>query len=770
MYKNIELLAPAGSYDSVIAALNGGCDAIYIGGANFNARAYADSPTDEKLKEIIDICHLRAVKVFITVNILYKEKELPELINFISKMYEYGADGFIIQDWGLFCILKESFPNVELHASTQMTIHNSKAAQQSEKLGFHRVVLSRELSLEEIHEITKVINIDTECFVHGALCVSYSGRCLMSSMIGGRSGNRGRCAQPCRMEYSLVKNKNVLKKGYLLSLKDMSTAEMTKTLMNAGIYSFKIEGRMKSPEYVYMVVSAYRKAVDNGSISQEELKNLTQIFNRGGSLQTGYYKNWAGADMMSSSPKSSGTYAGQVIKCLGKSVKIKLTEDLHKGDGIEIWNKGENTGCGISQEFKAGQVITLNVKGNVGSPVYKSFDKNLNDYLKKQCKTLDRQRKVSADVNINVGKATVMELKTPEGSVKVQGEVVSAAENQPITKESLVSRLSKTGNTPFVLEFDTVYVDENAYLPVSALNNLKRQACEALEKKIIDFYARPHIDCEYKKQAVKLPENKYFTVLVQNEQQFSAALEYNVRRIYVELSKENCSLILKNISAAHSKNIELYAAMPKICRNSLSEEYKDIISCLENSELDGYLVRSMGSIETQKNVVYDYSFNVFNSKTRDFLLQTGGVCLSPELNTGELKAVAGENTEIVVYGRLTLMTTHQCPIGLYDAQKKGKFCSKKNNHEQYFITDRKNAEFPVMTHCESCTAFILNSAPLNVLNKWEEIDSIPTQYRRLEFTTEDKTETKNILNAYINGGPSEIKGNFTGGHYFRGVL
>lgn len=770
MYKNIELLAPAGSYNSVIAAVNGGCDAIYIGGKGFNARAYADSPSDEQLKEIFDLCHLRGVKVFITINTLYKEKELADIISFINTMYQYGADGFIIQDLGIFTLLKDNFPHIELHASTQMTVHNTNGAVELENMGFNRVVLSRELSLEEIKNISKSIDADIECFVHGALCVSYSGRCLMSSLIGGRSGNRGRCAQPCRMEYTLIKGSTPVKKGYLLSPKDISTVEITQELIDAGIYSFKIEGRMKSPEYVYQVVSTYRKAIDNGFAEKNDLKNLTQIFNRGGSSTTGYYKDWAGNYMISQSPKSSGLYIGKVIKASKNKVTVKTVQPLSCGDGIEIWNSGQHTGCGISQEYNSGELITLNVKGELNAKVYKSFDKKLDDALKKTYKTLTRQSLIEARVYISTGKPALLELSCNKIKATVQGATVLKAENKPVTSDIIMEKLSKTGNTPFIFDFKEIIVDKDAYVPVSELNNLRRLACEALEQNITEHYRRNAVNIQSKNNHIAKADFPAYTVLVQNSEQFNVALNYNVKRIYIELSRDNAEFILNNLEKAHNNGIEIYVALPKIYRNNLQTEYAPIIEKLENSSIDGYLVRSFGSINTKKNIMYDYSLNVFNSLTIQALKAKGQVTLSPELNINELRAITEKGTEIVVYGRLTLMSTHQCPIGLYDSEKKGRFCSKRNKHPDYYLTDRKNAKFPIITHCDSCTAFILNSAPICVLNRLKEIEELGAEYMRIELTTEAKNEADNILKGYINKQNIVLNTETTNGHYFRGVL
>lgn len=276
--KKVELLAPAGNLESLYAAVQAGADAIYLGGNKFSARAYASNFDDKTMEEAVEYCHLYNVKVYVTINTIMKEKELKEACKYAEFLYNVGVDALIIQDIGLASLLREKLPELELHASTQMTVHNGEAALSLSKLGFKRIVLSRELSLKEIEYISKTLKIETEIFIHGALCVCYSGQCLMSSMIGGRSGNRGRCAQPCRLPYEIVNKKDKDKdKGYILSPKDMCTIEDIKEIIESGASSLKIEGRMKRPEYVAGVVSEYRNVIDNFYQDGKKLKDLSYI-------------------------------------------------------------------------------------------------------------------------------------------------------------------------------------------------------------------------------------------------------------------------------------------------------------------------------------------------------------------------------------------------------------------------------------------------------------------------------------------------------------
>lgn len=770
MKTKTELLAPASSIASVTAAINSGCDAIYIGGRTFNARAYADSPDDEGLRGITDICHTRGVKVFITLNTLYKDSELPELLNTAKRYYEMGADAFIVQDMGFFLLSKKLFPDIEIHCSTQMTIHSTAAAVFFDRLGAERVVLSRELSLDEIKDITANIGCDTECFVHGALCVSYSGRCLMSSIFGGRSGNRGRCAQPCRLEYTLLKNGAPIKSGHLLSPKDISTADITKKLIDAKIYSFKIEGRMKSPEYVAQVVSSYRKAIDGGVLSKADELDLMQIFNRGGSSTHGYYDCFAGNNMLSPSPKSSGVRAGTVISADKRGCIIRADIPLHCGDGIEIWNKRrENTGCGISSEIKKGDTLKLAVYGEKGAAVYRSFDKALADRLKKASIRPVKQQVLKAEFTALAGKPMTFTLKLGRDIV-ITGDAPSIADSKPLSRENILSLLEKTGDTPFKFEFTDTNIDNGLFIPVSALKQLKRSAVEAAESYIIQSSRRTAGDIKFEAVSNTLTRPQRLTVFTENTAQLKAALSFAPARIYTELNEDTVDGILGCIQRAHQNGTELFAALPRIMRNDYARVIDGLVQILEKSDLDGYLLRNFPPLSTKKKLMYDYCFNAFNSVSVNYFKN---ITLSPELNIKELSHLAGDGTEIVVYGRLVLMSTHQCPAGNGTGCKSGKFCREKGNSDTYCLKDRTGAVLPVMTHCRSCTAFILNSAPLFLAHRFDEITAISAEFMRLDLTVETAEETKKILDIYtgaLAGKPTDIPETpHTGGHYFRGV-
>lgn len=773
-----EILSPAGSMDSAVAAVNGGCNAIYIGGRAFNARRSANNPSDESLKEIIRQCHLRGVKVHITLNTLYKDGELNDVLSFASKLCSYGADAFIIQDLGFFSLVRDNFKNIAPHASTQLTIHSPSQAQAFKEMGFQRVVLSRELNINEVKEIVNTVDVETEMFVHGALCVSYSGRCLMSSLLGGRSGNRGCCAQPCRMEYSLVCDGKTINNGYLLSPKDTCTLPFLKELLDANVTSWKLEGRMKSPEYVYLITSLYEKYSEKPEKpSAEDMKAITSIFNRGGEQGEGYFHFHSGKKMLSASPKNTGIYIGKVISAKGKGCSIALTEDLHPGDGIEIWTKGEHTGTGITKAAKAGDKISLVLKApaRVGDKVYKSFDKALNDSLKNTYGEYKHRQRVKAELKAKIGAPLALRLTADDVTIEATGAVAEKAQNNPMDYSSLTAQLAKTGNTPFILDFPQGDCEE-LYVPLSSLKELKRNACDKLEKAIEEKYNRKVSFTPYTPVKTKKAEESRFTIQVYTEEQLECALEQMEIDIYCEMTKNRVKNAPKLISQCHKNNSRLYFALPVIEHSNIRRFVEESVAALEGTDLDGYVMRNIEKIDTKKPLVGDYTLNVFNSATLSFLKERfERVSLSPELNLRELEPLCGEASEIVVYGRLPVMTTRQCPVGVHMAGKgTDSYCKMRNSHPECFLRDRKNAMFPVVTLCDSCTALIMNSAPIYTGDKWTDLARLKCQYLRLVFTTEGKGEMmeiialyKELLQSNTNG---EKKENTTKGHFYRGVL
>jgi len=784
-----ELLAPAGSMESAIAAINAGADALYLGGKNFSARSSAQNFTEDELVGLIEYAALRKVRVYIAVNTLYKNHEMPHVLEFVRKMHSEGAAAFILQDPGLAYILKTNFPDIEIHASTQMSVHSTAGVSFMKQMGFSRVVLSRELSLQEVEEINRDTDVECEVFVHGALCISYSGQCLMSSLIGGRSGNRGKCAQICRTRYALGNTT-----GYLLSPKDMMTLEILQNITTTGVSSLKIEGRMKSPEYVFLVTQAYRRQLNkiaaglNTPPSQETLHDLLQIFNRGGSFTTGYYNSYAGLDMLSTvTPKSTGVLAGEVVASKGGKCKIKFTKKMNPGDGIEIWiNTGEHVGTGISKQIPENGIAEFVLKGENGNKVYKSYDKELVDTTKKAMSGEQKKHIVTGEVEAIAGDSLRIKLSTADIAMEKTGETVETAKNAPMPPGEVLSQLSKTGNTPFKIDFTSVRIGENIYVNKGALNQLRRSAIEELEATIVKKIKKitpsscehPSLERNYTNSTQTLPThdiysgNQNISVQINDVNYLPAVLSQNISRVYINYTAKNIA------NLPPKANAEIFIAMPTISRNTTETELELAIKQLESTSISGYLVSTYGQLHllrsTKKQIMLNYTFNIFNSYAAEFFTNMGvDVTLSQELNTSEIKSITS-GYELIVYGQQILMTTHNCPIGLYVANKNGRRCNQKGNKKGYTLADKMGVHFPILTDCHNCIAHILNGKLLDTAAKFQPIKNTGAKFFRLIFTSEDEKTISETIARYkqaINNNENTPKqaADFTYGHFFRGV-
>lgn len=580
----IELLSPAGSMESVYAAVNNGCNAVYIGGKHFSARQYANNFSPEEMEQVCDYCHVRGVKVYVTVNILYKQKEIPALLKYIKQLYEMGVDALILQDIGAAKVIQKYFP-IPLHASTQLTSNNLQDIDFLYQQGFSKIVLSRELSLEEVKYIAQNTEAEIEVFVHGALCVCYSGQCIMSSMLGGRSGNRGRCAQTCRLPYTLYQGYDKIEQGHLLSPKDMQTITILPQIIESGVASLKIEGRMKNPEYVAGVTQIYRKYLDlyanspeNYEVDAKDLKILMQLFNRGGFTE-GYYQTNAGRDMMSiERPKTWGLKTGFVDSYNEKAgrVTIRTREPLVPGDGIEIWTQNEpHVGSNISRASKAGEFINLAIKGDISKNdvVYKTHDKALEDTLKKTWQKDNRKLSVYGKLRAKKGLPLCYQLWDNKGNMVYQeGDMVEEAQKQALSMEKLKQQAIKTGSTPFCIESLELEADDNIYIGISSINEVRRAATEALQHSILKKSKRKAAyQIEQQKQS-PIIKTKKLNVLVSTREQFDVvSKDRRVNILYCELTEDFKKNYLRYIEVCHKNNIKLYAAFPRIQRSESKE-------------------------------------------------------------------------------------------------------------------------------------------------------------------------------------------------------
>ena len=804
---NMEILAPAGSVPALEAAVYNGADAVYLGLSEFNARMGAENFTEENIADSIAFCHERGVRVHAVLNTLVSDREMPLALKTAKTLASAGVDAFIVQDLGLADELMKR-TDVELHASTQLCVHSSDGVAFLADIGFRRVVLARELSEKEIERITAKSPIETEVFCHGAMCMAYSGQCYMSAIVGERSGNRGRCAQPCRLPYAVLdeKHREYKKDAYVLSLKDMCGIKDLRGLADAGVYSLKIEGRMKQIPYAAGVVSYYRKYIDLYFENPEEykvdpvdIKALQQLFNRGGFTQ-GYYTSFAGREMMSiERPKSWGLKVGIVDKYLPKykKVTIRTREPLVPGDGLEIWTQTEpHVGTNVSKHSKAGEVITITLEGDINKNdvVYRTFGKALQDELKKTYEKDTRKLPIYGMLRVKEGEPISLQLWDNGGnSVFVSGSIVEPAGSSPMLPMKLRENISKMGATPFVLADLQTDIDRYIYVNISEVNRVRRAACEALEAAILKKSKRKAKDdavyAKPEKQPMQL--RKKLTAVVTNMGQLDAVLQARgICRVYYEAAADLEKNLDKILAKCRKAGVTLYAALPRVAREWNAEAEQPMIDRLIASEIDGFLVRAAGQFaqvqKSGKKIVVDYNLNAMNRQTVEYWKEQGAdnVCLSVEANLQEINRMGDKDCEMVVYGYLPLMKTQQCPIGNYVGGKDGhKFCTERSNEDLYFLRDRKGVKFPLMTDCERCVCTILNGKPLFTLKFYDEILESTTGLVRLDFTKEGPGRAERIAKAYgemtadaermspatrnLLGEMSE-KGS-TKGHFFRGV-
>ncbi len=788
--KNIELLAPAGDLERAKSAIAYGANAVYIGGKEFSARSYASNFDFDEMKELVEYATLRGVKVLLALNTLIKNSELDKLKTYLEDVAKTGVSTLIVQDIGVANFISTNLKNFTLHGSTQLTAHSLKDVQKLQDVGFKRIVLSRELSISEISYITKNSDIEIEVFCHGANCVSYSGQCLMSSFIGGRSGNRGKCAQPCRLNYALLDDKlEQVAVGYLLSPKDTFSIEYVKDFIDIGVSTLKVEGRMKNKTFVSTVTNAYRKKID--SILNDDtfdfglVGEVNQIFNRGGSLSNMYIGNYSGKELMSNvTPKNTGTYIGSVVAYSNGLAKILLEQDLHCADVIEIWTneKYENAGTNINKDCIAGTVATVEINGKIskGDKVYKTFDKALDDKYKNFKDT--RQQDVFCDVVIKENENIIFSVELGDNKSTVCGSVVEKALNKASEKSMILDKISKTGGTPFKLNFRNIDIDNDIFVSVKELKDLRRKALDELLEKLVNSINTEKIRLDKFLFEDKEVNEKFLTVEVNNLQQLMALKGLNIEKAILNLEQIDVNEV---INSTTTFDFKLFCKLPRIASSLDEEKIRDLILKIDSSDIDGFMVCTYGELlQVQKNsskpIALDLSFNIFNSLTLEYLSNeknVNSVCISPELNHTELKTMSSEKGEVIVYGRLSMMTTKQCPVGLYVAKKENKrFCSLKNHNKIYYYKDRKDINFPILCNCAYCYSSILDKDAIDLSSNQKllnDIYSLNYKYYKLVFTIENEEEvcsiTKDYLDVLNKENITNNKENKYYGHFKKGV-
>ncbi|MDQ0202689.1 DUF3656 domain-containing U32 family peptidase [Pectinatus haikarae] len=833
----VELLAPAGTWESLKAAVESGADAVYLSGKTFGARAFADNFNKKELQKAVDFAHMRNVAIHVTVNTLVDNSELSDLADYLVFLYSIGVDAIIVQDLGVAKIACSVAPKLTLHASTQMSVNNLDSVKILEKMNFSRVVLAREVSLENIKFICRHTHIEIETFIHGAICVCYSGQCLMSSMIGGRSGNRGRCAQPCRLPYTLVDEKgtdllqNADAGQYLLSPRDMNTFDIIPKLIEAGISSFKIEGRMKKPEYVAIVVDAYRKKIDSyyKSVSFQEKevkKELSQIFNR--DFTTAYLLDRPGRKMISDSkPNNRGLLIGRVQKYDKQTyiADIKLTGDLNKGDKIDFWVKiGGRVNTNVTElkisgknveSAHNGEIVSIKLPGHVQEHdrVFKILDSKLNEKAKAFFNSSDPVRKLPLDIKItaHIGEAVKIDMTDGDelNSSYTADFIAEKALKRPLTYETTIKQMDRLGNTIYYLRNLDCDIDDSVMVPMSILNDIRRQAVNILEQKRLQrFIPQETAISDTWKQSLLPVRNREkhavkLVVAVDNIKKLNAALKggcdgvlfggdsYSHQSI-TEEEYTNAVLLCKNADTP------IYLSMPRILRQEQSGVAEMFFRNLSAEKFSGIYVHSIGQIEHIQNLCAqydiklpiwtDYSMNIFNNAAIKFLQEQNisGCMLSPELNMQQIKAVLKCSSlplEVFVQGNIELMVSEYCLPGSFLGSLDTGKCSAPCASGKFYIKDRKNEHFPVVTD-QFCHMHVLNGRELVMLSHVPDLCELGLERLRIDGRYMNSTklhETVKLYREVISKGKyhkifqndlvENIEGtNFTRGHFFRGIL
>lgn len=734
MKNKTELLAPAGNFESFIGALNAGADAFYLAGQKFGARAYADNFTQEEICRALHIAHFYGKKIYLTVNTLVKSVELNALFDFLYPFYCAGLDGVIIQDLGVFKWIREHFPNLELHVSTQMTVTDTNGALFLKDNGAVRIVPARELSLEEVKELKEKTGLSMECFIHGSMCYCYSGQCLFSSMLGGRSGNRGRCAQPCRLPYKVIEENGsvTLKEGYPLSLKDMCTLEYLPNLIESGIDSFKIEGRMKKPEYAAGVTAIYRKYIDlyykegkTLKVQKQDLDFLKNLYIRS-EIQTGYYDKHNGKDM-----------------------------------------------------------VTIHKPGYIGSN-----DELLYNIRKKYIhrpKPMD----VAIYCDIQIGAPAQITIIGNDTSITVHGDNVQRAASSPIKNTDIEKQLKKTGNSCLHAESIYITLEDNCFLPVKSINELRRKAVNAFENAIIeenglvDFriletpsatdYLKEEIQNNGKQNHVIC--NPYKDCTVSSLEQLSEVIQYPLRRIYVDsdlfvFSNEEVTSFMQK-----HRSFQWFLSLPNIIRKRDEYYLESLGYLLNNTEMIlGFLVRNIGEVQYVLSLHKDYQIipdtNLYCFNKESILLwkeYTKEITLPYELNGKEWRELCAFSREknmettMVFYSRIPMMVTANCVLRTTKNCYKNAEITNNEIHTAH-LQDRYHIDFPVKTNCNHCYNIIYNSVPYSLHTKMDECLTIGATAMRYDFTLESALQVRKILK-----NESFPFDDYTMGHFRRGV-
>mgnify|MGYP004657311873 FL=1 len=721
--KKIELLSPAGSMDALKAAIHNGADAIYLGGKKFGARAFAQNFSVNELIEAINYAHIYNVKIYITVNTIIYEDEFEDALDFIEFLYKNNVDAVIMQDIGLMYEAHKRFPGLIIHASTQCHNHNIENIEFFKSIGVKRVILDREMSLEEIKKLNT--DMEIEIFIHGALCISYSGCCLMSYLGGGRSGNRGECTGCCRLPYKLIENNKEHKANgeYLISTKELNTSKRIKEIMDSNIVSLKIEGRMKSPEYVGFITKYYRNIIDGKKITEEDEKKLSLLFNR--DFTEGYLFNENNITNIKTS-NHQGIVIGEIIEVNKKFVKIKLNEDLDQEDGIRFEN---NKGMIVNKLYNSKMLLVSSVSKNSVAIIENKCDINKLGSVRKTTsvkllKELQNYEQKKLDVSFTVKAKTgeALEIVINDGAfiLSEKGNKIEKSQTSETTREMIVKQLSKLGNTPFRLKEIEIIKDDNIFISITELNSIRRN----LVSKLIDKKTKiePKKINKVVDKVINYKDNKEtINIFVNNEEQYRAAKEENVDNIYTS----NVFL--------HKKYPETFYKLPRV------------ILSRENITNDNLLITEIGSIvySSNNNVFGSYELNAINNHSLQLLHQRGikQITISPEINDKiNLIDNINNNIEIIVYGWIEAMVMKHCIVK-----------NITNNHscnKKYYLKNKNNELYPIVQN--NCLTTILNYKPVNNIDKINYYKDLSIKHFRIDLYNENYNETIKIIKSIKN--------------------
>ena len=749
----MELLCPAGNLISAYTAFKGGADAIYIGGKQFSARASAENFSNDEIKEIVFYAHSIGKKVYVTLNTLLFQDEFMDAVSFANFLYSINIDGIIIQDLGLAYYLHKTLPDLPLNASTQLNCHSIKQARALVKLGFKRIVLAREANIDFVKRV-KELGVEVEVFGHGALCVSYSGNCLLSSFIGDRSGNRGRCAQPCRMRYDLLEDgKTISSSTFAISTKDLMTVDNIDELIDAKVDSLKIEGRLKSNEYIYAVSKAYRHAIDavianrNNNLSKIDKEELIKIFNR--QFTKGYIFNESPFNLLNVETSSHiGEVIGKVTKAGKNRVSITLSQPVHRLDGIRF-NSKEQFGLTIEKMFLNKNTVEEAFKGQVIELAgIERSERLLNlevirskDYL--LTKKIEEALKLKLKVNIKgkfiakINEPISLSVSFNNVTVKVAGVMPLAAEGKGTDPARIEEQLNKTGDYPYSFENIDIKMDK-CFIPISEINKIRNEALDKLKEALIKTNEVKPL--KYKTESFNKEINETHVGFTEKIEQNDALEEYG----FISYSNFDKSYKLEN----------------RVSKNEDFSSENEVVNFIIEKEGSNSLIAS-----TYCNITNSYALDCFYEFGFDQCI------LSSELDFESIKSLINDfenrhnskpDVGVVMYGKLDMMIMRSCPVGTF-YQNKAIHCNKCHIHN-YELKDRTSENYKLLGDSE-CNTRILNNNPIYLLDKQDELLDVGVKSHYFIFTDEDKEKVTEIITRYLDKDSSYSKFEYTRGHY-----